>query len=220
MSDSIGVLVVDDHPIYRAGLAAAINATPGIHVAGTAATGLQAVEAVAALAPAVVLMDLTMPQMGGIDATRAIAGQHGASTAILVLTMSEDSDSVWAAMRAGARGYLVKGAESADIVEAIRSLARGEILFGPTIANRVLRFFQAPAGAAPTPFPELTPREVEILQLVAAGHTNAHIAERAYLSGKTVRNHVSNIFTKLNVGSRNEAIRRARDAGFAQDDQH
>ena len=212
---ALRVVVVDDHPLYREGLVAAIAAMPGMDVVGDAADGEQAVALVADLLPDVVVMDLHMPRLNGIDATRRIAASCP-SVAVLVLTMLEGDDSVFAAMRAGARGYLLKGADRAEIARSLQGVAHGEVVFSSGIASRVLAFFAAGPGAAASlePFPELTEREREILDLVARGLTNAEIARRLVVSDKTVRNHVSNVFAKLRVAGRAEAVARARDAGL------
>ena len=212
---ALRVVVVDDHPLYREGLVAAISAMPGMEVVGDAGDGEQAVTVVAELLPDVVVMDLHMPRLNGIDATRRIAASCP-SVAVLVLTMLEGDDSVFAAMRAGARGYLLKGADRAEIARALQGVAHGEVVFSSGIASRVLAFFAAGPGAAASlePFPELTDREREILDLVARGLTNAEIARRLVVSDKTVRNHVSNVFAKLRVAGRAEAVARARDAGL------
>ncbi len=207
------VVVADDHPIFREGLAGAIGSLEGMEVVGHAATGAEAVEAARELTPDVLLMDLHMPEMNGIEATRQIA-EAAPGTAVLVLTMLEDDESVFAAMRAGARGYLVKGAERADIARAIEAVGRGEIIFGRAVAERALASFSASEGPRGGPFPDLTDREHEVLGLVARGLTNQAIASRLVLSEKTVRNHVSNIFMKLQVGDRATAIVRAREAGL------
>jgi DNA-binding NarL/FixJ family response regulator len=206
------VVIADDHPIFREGLATAIGSLDGVEVVGHASTGAEAVDAAQQLAPDIVLMDLHMPEVNGIEATRQIA-ETAPATAVLVLTMLEDDESVFAAMRAGARGYLVKGAERRDIARALEAVGRGEIIFGPAVAERALAAFTS--GAPPTgPFPDLTDREHEILDMVARGLTNPAIASRLVLSEKTVRNHVSNIFMKLQVRDRATAIVRAREAGL------
>jgi DNA-binding NarL/FixJ family response regulator len=214
MSDAtIRVLVVDDHPLYREGLVGAIDTMPGKQVVGEAGDGAEAVRRTAELAPDVVVMDLHMPELNGVDATRAITASHP-DVAVLVLTMLEGDDSVFAAVRAGAKGYLLKGADRAEIGRALDAVAHGEVVFSSSIAQRVLAFFAGGRTAAATPFPELTDREREVLDLVARGLTNAEIARRLVVSDKTVRNHVSNVFAKLHVAGRAEAVARARDAGL------
>ena len=213
---ALRVLVVDDHPLYREGLVTAMSAMPGVQVVGEAGDGHAAVEAVRRLSPDVVVMDLHMPGINGIDATRQVVSEQP-SVAVLVLTMLDGDDSVFAAMRAGARGYLLKGADRGEIARALEGVAHGEVVFSAGIAARVLAFFAAGPGAAAAaldPFPGLTEREREILDLVARGLTNAEIARRLVVSDKTVRNHVSNIFTKLQVAGRADAVARARDAGL------
>ncbi len=212
--DAIRVVIADDHPVFRFGLRALLAAEPGTAVAGEATTGEEAVALAASLRPDVMIMDLNMPGCNGIEATRRIV-EATSEVAILVVTMFEDDDSVFAAMRAGARGYLLKGAEPEETVRAIRAVGAGEAIFSPAIARRLMQYFGAPPPAAsPRAFPELTEREREVLRLLAQGLTNAAIAERLYISPKTVRNHVSCIFQKLQVAGRAEAIVRARSAGF------
>lgn len=210
----VRVVLADDHPVVRAGLEALLSSLPGIEVVAVAATGRDAVREVVTSKPDVAVLDLQMPDLDGFAATREI-GRVAPEVAVLVLTMHEDDDSVFAAMRAGARGYLVKGAEQDEIARAIRSVAAGEAIFGPGVAQRVLGFFSAPAPAAP-PFPELTAREREILDLLAAGLSNAAIGQRLNVAQKTVANNVSSIFTKLQVADRAQAIVRARDAGLGR----
>ena len=207
----IRVVLADDHPVVRAGLAALLSSLPGIEVVGVAATGREAIREVVTTRPDVAVLDLQMPDLDGFAATRELA-RAAPEVAVLVLTMFEDDDSVFAAMRAGARGYLVKGAEQEEIARAIRAVAAGEAIFGPGVARRVLTFFAAPP---PTdPFPELTTREREILDLLAAGLSNPAIATRLDLAAKTVANNVSTIFTKLGTADRAAAIIHARNAGL------
>lgn len=207
------VLVVDDHPLFRFGLCTVLAGEPSVDLVGEAATGAEAIAAASRCAPDVVVMDVHLPDMTGIDATREIlADRQG--TGILMLTMFNDSESVFAAMRAGARGYLLKGSGQEEIVRAVHAVARGEAIFGPDIAGRVLGFFTSPPPAHDVPFPELTAREREVLALLADGTSNGLIASRLCLSPKTVRNHVSSIFAKLAVADRAQAIVLARKAGL------
>jgi DNA-binding NarL/FixJ family response regulator len=211
---ALTVLVADDSDAFRSGIAALLTSVDEATLVGEATDGDGAVGAALDLQPDVVLMDLKMPGRNGIEATRAIvsAAPH---IAVLVLTMHEDDDSVFAAVQAGARGYLVKGARQAELLRALRTVADGGAVFGPAIANRMVDFFAAAAQAsAAAPFPELTAREREILDLVARGRANAQIAEQLGLSTKTVRNNVSNIFTKIQVVDRAQAIVKARAAGI------
>ena len=216
-SDPIRVLVADDHPDFRAGMYALLGTAAGVEVVGEATDGEQAVEAATRLQPDVVLMDLGMPGVNGVEATRRIltAAPH---IAVLVISMQEDSDSVFAALQAGARGYLLKGAMKAEILRSITAVVAGEAIFGPAIARRLMRYFATPRTTGAGRFPELSEREREILALVARHETNTEIARRLSLSPKTVRNHVSNIFTKLQVADRAQAIIRARDAGLGTPD--
>jgi DNA-binding NarL/FixJ family response regulator len=209
----IRVLVADDHPAFRRGLELMLADRPDLEIVGEADTGGRAVELATSLAPDVVLMDLRMPELDGIEATRQLNGS-GCAAAVVVLTMFEDDDSVFAAMRAGARGYLLKGAEQEEIERAIRAAAAGEAIFGPQIAQRVVAHFANGSGSSAAAFPSLTEREREVLEMVAAGKGNATIAHQLMISLKTVRNHVSNIFTKLQVSERAEAIVKAREAGL------
>ncbi|MEU5263423.1 response regulator transcription factor [Amycolatopsis sp. NPDC021455] len=213
MSDRLRVLVVDDHPLFRFGVRTLLAAEPEIEVVGEAAGGADAIEAAAALRPDVVVMDLQLPDLSGIQATRHIV-TASPGTGVLMLTMADESESVFAAMRAGARGYLLKDAEPDEIIRAVQAVARREAIFGPDIANRVLGFFNQPPPATEPVFPELTGREREVLALIAAGHSNGVIASTLCLSPKTVRNHISNVFAKLHVADRAEAIVRAREAGL------
>ncbi|MFI5735226.1 response regulator [Kribbella sp. NPDC051587] len=208
----VRVVLADDHPVVRAGLAALLTSLPGIEVVGVASNGREAVREVITSRPDVAVLDLQMPDLDGFAATRELA-RSAPEVAVLVLTMFEDDDSVFAAMRAGARGYLVKGAEQDEIARAIRAVAAGEAIFGPGVARRVLGFFAAPAATA-EPFPELTSREREILDLLAAGLSNPAIGDRLHLASKTVANNVSAIFTKLGIADRATAIIQARNAGL------
>jgi DNA-binding NarL/FixJ family response regulator len=194
-----------------------LGSEPDLEVVGEAATGKDVVERAAELGPDVILMDIQMPQVNGIEATRRILGVNP-EVGVVVLTMFED-DSVFSAMRAGARGYVLKGADPSQILKVLRAVAAGEAYFGPEIAKRLMDYFSAPEPTAPAQaFPELTSREVEILDLIAQGHSNAKISARLYLSPKTVGNHISHIFTKLRVADRAHAIIRAREAGLRRED--
>jgi DNA-binding NarL/FixJ family response regulator len=209
---TIRVLIADDHPLVRQGLKAALAPVPEVEVVAEAATGQAAIREAVLHQPDVVVMNLQMPELNGIEATRELA-RAVPSAAVLVLTMFDDDDSVFAAMRAGARGYALKGAEQQEIARAIAAVAAGEAIFGPGIATRLLTYLAAPP-ATPTPFPELTAREREVLDLLAAGRSNHQIADGLGLSVKTVANHLSAIFAKLQVADRTQAILRARDAGL------
>ncbi len=208
------VLVVDDHPLFRFGLCTVLAGEPTVELVGEAATGAEAIAVARELSPDVVVMDVHLPDMTGIDAARAIVADR-VQTGVLVLTMFNDSESVFAAMRVGARGYLLKGSGQDEIVRAVHAVGRGEAIFGPDIATRVLGFFNAPPPESAV-FPELTTREREVLALIADGVSNPVIASRLSLSPKTVRNHVSSIFTKLHVADRGQAIVRARKAGLGE----
>jgi DNA-binding NarL/FixJ family response regulator len=211
---TIKVLIADDHPMFRQGLRAALADSAGISVVAEVADGLAAVTAATEFGADVVLMDLHMPGGSGMDAIRQIAVSRP-GTSVLVLTMFDNDESLLTAMRAGARGYLVKGADRDDILRAIQAVVAGEVVFGAGVAERALAFFASPAGGrAARPFPELTDREVEILQLVGQGMSNTAIARRLTLADKTVRNHVSSVFAKLRVTDRSQAIIRAREAGL------
>jgi len=211
----IRVLIADDHPVFRFGLRTLLKADPLLAVVGEATTGEEAIAQVSELAPDVILMDLNMPGMNGIEAIQFILADHP-RVYILVLTMFDDDDSVFAAMRAGARGYLLKGTEGGETLQAIHVVSTGEAIFSPAIARRLMQYFGAPPLPGPSqPFPDLTEREREILALIAQGYTNQAIAERLVISPKTVRNHISSIFSKLQVTSRLEAIIRAKDAGMS-----
>jgi len=216
MSEPIRILIADDHTLFRDGLRALFNSLPDTEVVGEAATGAEAVTQAEQLQPDVVLMDIQMPGVNGIEATRQIV-RTSPHVGVIVVTMFEDDDSVFAAMRAGARGYVLKGAGQEEMLRAIRAVAQGEALFGAGIATRLMNFFTAPRTGAPDVFPDLTEREREILDLIARGYNNADIARELVISIKTVRNHVSNIFSKLQVADRAEAIIRARDAGLGRE---
>jgi DNA-binding NarL/FixJ family response regulator len=211
----IRVVIADDHPIVREGLTALLSSVPGFEVVASARTGRDAVQEVVLHRPDVALLDLQMPDLDGFGATRQIS-RSAPDVAVLVLTMHADDDSVFTAMRAGARGYLVKGAEQEEILGAIRAVAAGEVIFGPAVAQRVLAFFSGTPPAPSDAFPELTDRETKILDLLAAGLSNAEIGQRLTLAPKTVANHVSSIFAKLQVAGRAQAIIKARDAGLGQ----
>jgi DNA-binding NarL/FixJ family response regulator len=213
MSEPTTVVIADDHPMVRQGLRLTLDDLPGIQVVGEATTGQQAVELAESLQPDVLIMDINMPELNGIDATRAI-NQSSPHINVLILTMFDDDASVFQAMRAGARGYLLKGAGEHEIERAVRDVANGEAIFGPAVAQRVLDYLSGTTPRQPATFPELSDREREVLSLLAEGRSNPDIARQLFLSPKTVRNHVSNIFTKLQVADRAQAIIKARDAGL------
>ncbi len=213
MTERIRVLVADDHPIVRDGVRALIAASPGLELIGEAVDGDEAVTFVRRLHPDVVLMDLSRPGRNGIDATRAIVAD-GPATAVLILTMFADDESIFAAMRAGARGYLLKDAGHDEMRRAIEGVGHGEAIFGAGVAQRMVGFFARARELGVQPFPELTDREREVLEEIARGAGNAAIASRLGISVKTVRNHVSTVLGKLMVVDRAEAIVRAREAGF------
>jgi len=216
-TERIRVLVADDHPVFRRGMRAILGAEPDTELVGEATDGEEAVARALELGPDVILMDLNMPKVTGIVATRRIL-EASPNTAILMLTMFEDDDSIFAAIRAGARGYVLKGADGAETLRAIHAVADGDAIFSPTIARRLTGYFATPGGdpkaSSKQAFPNLTEREHEILSIIAEGYTNTAIAARLYLSPKTVRNYVSSIFTKLQVSDRSQAIVRAREAGL------
>jgi DNA-binding NarL/FixJ family response regulator len=216
----IRILVADDHPVFRFGLRALLNAMPDTQVIGEVTNGEEVIVLAGSVHPDVILMDINMPGVNGIEATRRIR-ETNPDIRILMVTMLED-DSVFAAMRAGARGYVVKGAEPAEVLRAIRAVADGEAIFSPGVAERVIHYFATPPAAAGDTtrsadsvlFPDLTEREREVLALIARGLTNGAIAEQLVLSPKTVRNYITEIFSKLQVADRAQAIIRARNAGF------
>ena len=214
--DEVRVLIADDHPLFLRGLRSLLDGHEGTAVVAEATTGVEAVTEARAVQPDVAVLDLHMPGLDGVEATRRIMATSP-HVGVLVLTMFDDDDSVFAAMRAGARGYLLKGADQFEILHAVQAVARGEAIFGPTVAQRIIEFFAAPrATPRPSAFPELTERELEVLDHIAAGQNNSAISDDLALSLKTVRNHVSNIFTKLQVADRSQAIVRARDAGLGR----
>jgi len=216
MNDAIRVLIADDHPLFREGMHGRLDRVADVAVVGEAASGEEAVELAHELKPHVVLMDIKMPGLSGIEATREILGANP-RVGVLMLTMFEDDDSVFAAMRAGAKGYLLKDSGGEGVLNAIRAVTSGEAVFGPGVAERIIGFFSVPRPAAPQrAFPELTEREEEILSLVAQGKSNQEISRQLFVSLKTVRNHVSNILLKLQVADRAQAVIRARDAGIDQ----
>jgi DNA-binding NarL/FixJ family response regulator len=219
--DPIRILIADDHPLFRDGLRALLESVTDMQVLGEAATGDEVLTQARALQPDVILMDIKMPGMNGIEATRRIL-QTSPHIRILILTMFEDDESVFAAVRAGARGYLLKGAVQEETLRAIRAVAHGEAIFGPAVAERLMHYFASsrPVGrGGPAQFfPELTDREYEILTLIAQRKSNPEIAARLVLSPKTVRNHVSNILSKLQVADRTEAMHAAWTAGLGQGD--
>ncbi|GAC1361110.1 MAG: response regulator transcription factor [Ktedonobacteraceae bacterium] len=213
-NEPLRILLVDDHPLVRYGLRALLASVPGMAIVGEACSGEDAITQAAELEPDIILMDLHMPGRNGVEATRHIL-QASPHIGILVLTMLEDDASVFAALRAGARGYLLKGADQADVLRAIRAVAHGEAIFSPSIAQRLMQYFANMQPVLPQDaFPDLTQREREILGLIAQGKSNAEIAEELVLSPKTVSNHVSNIFSKLQVVDRAQAVLRARQAGW------
>jgi DNA-binding NarL/FixJ family response regulator len=215
--ERIRVLVADDHPVFRRGMRAILGSEPDTELVGEATDGEVVVALALELQPDVILMDLNMPKVTGIEATQRIL-ETNPNTAILMLTMFEDDKSIFAAMRAGAHGYVLKGADGAETLRAIRAAASGEAIFSPTITQRLTGYFATPKedfkASSVQAFPNLTEREQEILSLMAEGYTNTAIASRLYLSPKTVRNYVSNIFTKLGVSDRSQAIVQAREAGL------
>jgi DNA-binding NarL/FixJ family response regulator len=212
--DSLRILIADDHPLFRAGLRAMLTSAPDTELVGEATTGEEAASLAAELQPDLVVMDVQMPETDGIEATRRIT-RDSPHINILVVTMFEDDGTVFQAMRAGARGYVLKGANYAEMLRAIRAVGNGEAIFSPQIAIRLVNFFSSVRPVTlPQAFPELSDREREILDLIAQGYKNSEIAERLYLSPKTVRNHVSTILHKLHVADRAQAILRAREAGL------
>jgi DNA-binding NarL/FixJ family response regulator len=210
----IRLFIADDHALFREGLRALLSATADIICVGEAATGDEALRQIDESRPDVVLMDINMPGINGIEATRRIL-RASPELGIIVVTMLEDDASIFAAMRAGARGYVLKGANHHELLQAIRAVAGGQVLFGPAIATRITQFFtRALPNSAEEPLAELSQREREILDLIARHYTNPEIAQQLGIGEKTIRNHVSNIFNKLQVATRAQAIERARQAGL------
>ena len=226
--NAIRILLADDHLFYREGVRTLLKAVPGVEIVGDATSGEDAVAQSAMLQPDIILMDIKMPGLNGIEATRQIL-QNQPRIGVLIITMFDEDETVFAAMRAGARGYLLKDADREELLRAVSAVHRGEAIFSPAIAQRMMQYFVGlsqrasesgrPADVAPgspRPFPDLTDREREVLELIAQGHSNPTIAERLVLSVKTVQNHVSNILGKLQAADRAHAIVRARDAGFGK----
>ncbi len=218
--EPIRLMIIDDHTLFREGVKALLSITEDIEVVGEASAGEAALRVFQAQHPSIVLMDINMPGMNGIEATRKLL-QVEPQTGVIMVTMLEDDASVFAAMRAGARGYVLKGANPQEMLSVIRAVAEGQALFGPAIAIRMARFFQEAAGAGQAAAPvgrnelsELTDREREVLNLIAGGYNNSEIAQKLVISPKTVRNHITNIFSKLQVADRAQAIRRARSVGL------
>lgn len=212
--EQLRVLIADDHPMFRHGVQTLLASTPGLAVTGEARTGQEAIDLAETVQPDIILMDLQMPEVNGVEATRQILTTNP-QIRILMVTMFEDDASVFTAMKAGARGYILKDADKPDILRAISAVGNGEAIFSPAIASRVLDYFTTPRPTqAAIAFPHLTDREREILNLIAQGHGNQDIARRLVLTHSTVRNYVSSIFSKLQVADRAHAIVRARQAGL------
>jgi DNA-binding NarL/FixJ family response regulator len=220
---TVRLMIVDDHTLFREGLRAIFKPVTDIEIVGEAGDGKTAIQMALDLQPEVILMDIQMPHPNGIEVCKRIL-EAQPDIAIIMLTMLEDADSLFAAMVAGAKGYVLKGADKAEVLKTIRAVAEGEVLFGPGIANRMTDFFRS-VGSTPrvthqqtAPFPELTEREHEILELIAQGLSNADIAERLHIASKTTSNHISNIFSKLQVANRAQAVIKARNAGIGRDE--
>lgn len=217
-NEDIRILVADDHALFREGLQALFSATPGIEIVGEATGGKETIVLAEKIRPDIILIDINMPDIDGIEATRRIL-RTNPTIGIIMVTMIEDDASLFAAMRAGARGYVLKGAHHQELLQIIQAVASNQVLFGAPIAARIMALFQEMAievnstrykGA----FPELTPRELEVLTLIAQGANNSQIAEQLVVTDKTVRNHITSIFSKLQVADRAQAIIKARDAGI------
>jgi DNA-binding NarL/FixJ family response regulator len=207
VTSPVRILLADDHPMFREGLRFTLDREPDLTVVAEAADGVEALQLTIEFAPDLVVMDIAMPQLDGLSATRQLR-ERGSAARVLVLTMSEDDESVFAALRAGAGGYLVKGADPEQVVSAVRAVAEGHAVLGSHLAARMLSFFSR--AATPDPLPELSPREREVLTLVAEGMTNQQIGRALFISPITVRNHVSSILAKLQVSNRQQAMLRAR----------
>jgi DNA-binding NarL/FixJ family response regulator len=212
VTSPVRVVVVDDHPLFRRGIGALIRDAAETELAGEAESGEEAVALATDAQPDVVVMDVHMPGIGGVEATKRIVAAGG--SAVLMLTMMDDDDAVFAAMRAGARGYVLKGADPAEILRSVVAVADGQAIFGASVARRMAGYFSGVDAASLSPFPALTARERQILELISTGASNSTIAGRLALTEKTVRNNVSNIFAKLQVTDRAAAVARARDAGM------
>lgn len=211
---TLTVLIADDHPLFRKGMRSLLEMMPDITLVGEASSGREAVELAMTHQPDVVLMDLQMPEGSGLEATRELS-KRSPNVRILVVTLFEDDESIFTALRAGAHGYILKDADEEEMMRAIRAAGEGEAIFSPAIATRLIEYFASARQNIPQEvFPELTEREREILALIARGESNAAIAERLKITLKTVRNHVSNIYNKLQVADRAQAVIRARDAGL------
>ncbi|MBE2269624.1 MAG: response regulator transcription factor [Anaerolinea sp.] len=214
MNEPIRIMIADDHPMFRKGLTMLLKSLPNFTVVAEAQDGASVVPLALQHQPDIILMDVQMPELNGIDATREIM-RHSPHIRVLILTMFQNDEFLFSAMRAGARGYLLKGADQDELLNAIQTVSLGGAVFSPTIADRMIHYF---AGIKPMQaeslFPELTEREVEVLDLIARGWNNTEIADKFCLSGKTVRNHVSNILHKLELADRAQAIVRAREAGL------
>ena len=214
--DTLQVLIVDDHPLFRKGMRALLESMEDMQVAGEAQTGEEAIDFADQLQPDIILMDLQLPGGSGLDATREIV-RVSPHVQILVVTLFEDDDSIFAALRAGARGYILKDTDEEEMIRAIRAVGHGEAIFSPSIANQLMEYFSTSRTKIPEEvFPELTNREREILELIAVGESNQDIADRLSISLKTVRNHVSNIYSKLMVADRAQAVIKAREGGLGK----